>query len=76
MANAGPESGGSQFFINVERNRRLDWFGPPDSSKHPVFGKVIEGYDVIKAITEVETGRHGRDRPNEPVKMISITVEE
>ncbi len=76
MANAGPESGGSQFFINVERNRRLDWFGPPDSSKHPVFGKIIEGYEVIKAITEVPTGRDGRDRPNEPIQMISITVEE
>ena len=76
MANAGPESGGSQFFINVERNRRLDWFGPPDSSKHPVFGKVIEGYEVVKAITEVPTGRDGRDRPNEPIQMISITVEE
>ena len=76
MANAGPESGGSQFFINVERNRRLDWFGPPEASKHPVFGKVIEGYEVIKAITEVPTGRDGRDRPNEPVQMISITVEE
>merc|ERR1712046_228481 len=46
MANTGnPNSGGSQFFINVADNRNLDWFSP-GQSKHPVFGKIISGMDV------------------------------
>src|SRR6516162_9869788 len=49
MANAGPNSGSSQFFINTKHNSFLDWFSPGDS-KHPVFGKVIEGMDVLKKI--------------------------
>ena len=52
MANTGrPNSGGSQFFINTVHNAYLDWFSP-GPSKHPVFGKVIEGMEVIKAIRE------------------------
>lgn len=55
MANTGqPNSGGSQFFINVADNSFLDWFSP-GQSKHPVFGKVIEGYDVAVAISEART---------------------
>ena len=40
MANAGPNSGGSQFFINLVDNTYLDWDKPPASSKHPVFGEI------------------------------------
>merc|ERR1719155_94880 len=55
MANTGsPNSGGSQFFINVANNSNLDWFSP-GQSKHPVFGKIISGMDVCKKISEVKT---------------------
>merc|ERR1711988_466992 len=55
MANTGqPNSGGSQFFINVANNSNLDWFSP-GQSKHPVFGKVTEGMDVVVAISQVKT---------------------
>jgi len=43
MANSGPNSGGSQFFINLADNTFLDWDKEPLSSKHPVFGNVVEG---------------------------------
>lgn len=66
MANAGPNTGGSQFFINVVDNNYLD-------SKHPVFGKVAEGMDVIDAISKVKTDRG--DRPRETVKIISATYQ-
>lgn len=56
MANSGPNSGGSQFFINLVDNTALDWDKEPLSSKHPVFGEVIEGMDVIDAMAKVETG--------------------
>merc|ERR1719432_149200 len=57
MANTGkPNSGGSQFFINVNDNSNLDWFSP-GQSKHPVFGKVTEGFDVAVAISKVATKR-------------------
>src|SRR4029079_7215537 len=50
MANTGrPNSGSCQFFINTVDNARLDWFSPGES-KHPVFGKVIEGMDVVEEI--------------------------
>jgi len=73
MANAGPNSGSSQFFINTVHNAYLDWFSP-GPSKHPVFGKVIEGMDVVNKIgkTPVASG----DRPVTPVQMIKITVQE
>merc|ERR1712061_646490 len=68
MANTGrPNSGGSQFFINVNNNDFLDWFNPSTPSQHPVFGKITEGFDVVKAITETRTRD---DCPVEPVKMI------
>merc|ERR1711934_1165342 len=55
MANTGrPNSGGSQFFINVANNANLDWFAP-GPSKHPVFGKVISGMDVATKISKVKT---------------------
>ena len=72
MANTGrPNSGGSQFFINTVHNAYLDWFSP-GPSKHPVFGKVVSGIDVIKAIETTPTGPG--DRPATPVQMIKITV--
>ena len=47
MANTGePNTGGSQFFLNTVHNDYLDWF-TPGKSKHPVFGKVIEGMDIV-----------------------------
>merc|ERR1712217_490644 len=55
MANTGqPESGGSQFFINVNHNAFLDWFDKSTPSKHPVFGKVSKNFELVKKITEVK----------------------
>merc|ERR1719316_829858 len=72
MANTGqPNSGGSQFFMNVANNNNLDWF-TPGPSKHPVFGKVLSGYDVVKKISEVRTRQ---DNPVDPIKMNFILVE-
>ena len=72
MANAGPNSGSSQFFINTKHNAFLDWFSP-GNSKHPVFGKVIEGMDVLKKIENTPTD--GDDRPRTPVRMNKVTVQ-
>jgi len=65
MANAGPNTGGSQFFINVVDNRRLD-------TKHPVFGRVVAGMDVADAISEAP--RDERDRPREKVTILKASV--
>lgn len=73
MANAGPNSGSSQFFINTVANPYLNWFSP-GPSKHPVFGRITEGMDVVDKIGKVETDRF--DRPKEPVQMVKITVQE
>jgi len=71
MANTGQKnSGGSQFFINVAHNSNLDWFSG-GSSKHPVFGKIIEGIDVCHTISKVRTNN---DNPAEPIMMKSITI--
>merc|ERR1712087_942711 len=68
MANTGSKNtGGSQFFINVANNSNLDWFSP-GSSKHPVFGKVTSGMDVVTSISKVRTRD---DNPVEPIKMKS-----
>jgi cyclophilin family peptidyl-prolyl cis-trans isomerase len=73
MANTGaPNSGSCQFFINTVHNAYLDWF-TPGQSKHPVFGKVVEGMDVVHAIEKTKTD--GDDRPVTPVKMNKVTVE-
>ena len=66
MANAGPNTNGSQYFINVADNNFLD-------TKHTVFGRVTEGMDIVEAISQVATD--GRDRPAEDVVITSITVE-
>lgn len=73
MANAGPNSGSSQFFINTKHNDFLDFF-TPGNSKHPVFGKVVSGMDVVNEIGATSTD--GNDRPQTPVKMVKVTVAE
>ncbi|GMV12778.1 MAG: peptidylprolyl isomerase [Polyangiaceae bacterium] len=72
MANTGrPNSGSCQFFINTVHNSYLDWF-TPGASKHPVFGKVIAGMDVVKKIETTKTD--AGDRPVTPVKMNRVRV--
>ncbi len=65
MANAGPNTGGSQFFINLVDNNYLD-------KAHPVFGKVVEGMDVVEKMGKVKTG--AMDRPLKEVKILSAKV--
>lgn len=65
MANAGPNTGGSQFFINLVNNNYLD-------RMHPVFGKVVEGMDVVDRIGNVRTD--AEDRPIEDVVIVSARV--
>lgn len=75
MANTGqPNSGGSQFFINLVDNTGLDFDKEPASSKHPVFGRVVDGMDVVDAIARVETS--DRDLPLEAVVIESIEITE
>lgn len=72
MANSGPNTGGSQFFINVADNTFLDFDKEPLSSKHPVFGQVLSGMEVVDAIAEVE--RNSADMPLEPVVIQTIKI--
>ncbi len=65
MANAGPNTGGSQFFINLVDNNFLD-------DKHPVFGHVVEGIDIVDKISKVKTDRD--DRPKENVTIIHAVI--
>lgn len=74
MANSGPDSGGSQFFINLIDNTRLDYDKPPFESKHPVFGKVVAGMEVVDAIATVETGPTAL--PLEDVVVTSVRIKE
>lgn len=72
MANSGPNSGGSQFFINTADNTNLDFDKQPLSSKHPVFGRVVKGMDIVDIISNTETGP--RDLPVESVVIESVTI--
>ena len=73
MANTGqPNSGGSQFFINTVHNSFLDYFDPSTPSKHPVFGKVTDGMDIVNKINTTPTGPG--DKPKTPVVMEKIEI--
>jgi cyclophilin family peptidyl-prolyl cis-trans isomerase len=65
MANAGPNSGGSQFFITLAPTGWLD-------GKHAIFGKVTDGMDVVNTIGKIQTGMG--DRPVDDVVMEKVTV--
>jgi len=78
MANSGPNTGGSQFFINLVDNLNLDWDKGDPRSKHPVFGRVISGMDVVDKIAKVKTDGPmqlgGHDRPLEDVVIEKMTI--
>jgi cyclophilin family peptidyl-prolyl cis-trans isomerase len=73
MANSGdPDTGGSQFFINLKDNKHLNWWDGSSESAHPVFGKIVFGYDIIEKMEKVEINA---EQPVEPIKMISVKIE-
>lgn len=74
MANSGPNSGSSQFFINVRDNKSLDFDVPdPNNSAHPVFGQVISGMDIVDKISMVDVNP-ANNIPLDPVVIESVEI--
>jgi peptidylprolyl isomerase len=67
MANAGPNTGGSQFFLNVGDNHRLNL-------KHPAFGKVVAGMDVVDAISRTPTDPQDRPQTAVAIRKASLVA--
>ena len=65
MANAGPDTGGSQFFITLAETPHLD-------DRHAVFGRVLEGLEIVVKIGDAPRDRG--DRPNTPIKMEKVRL--
>lgn len=72
MANSGPNTGTCQFFINLVDNTYLDFDKAPLTSKHPVFGITVSGFNVVQAIGEVQTNFN--DVPYVDVVMDSVRI--
>jgi peptidylprolyl isomerase len=72
MANSGPNSGSSQFFINTVDNLGLDFDKEPVASKHPVFGRVVKGMEVVDAIGKADT--NPRDLPLEDIIIEKVEI--
>lgn len=66
MANAGPNTNGSQFFITVAATPWL-------TGNHTIFGEVVEGQDIVNAITKVK--RNSQDRPAQDIKLNSVSID-
>ncbi|ELQ37891.1 peptidyl-prolyl cis-trans isomerase cyp15 [Pyricularia oryzae Y34] len=64
MANAGPNTNGSQFFITTEKTSWLD-------GKHTIFGRAVQGFDVIH---KIENARTHKEKPEEDIKILNIDV--
>ena len=74
MANAGPNTGTSQFFINLKDNTNLDYDKTPFTSAHPVFGAVIEGWDVVQTIGQQPNSGFPNNTATPLILMDSIRI--